>query len=338
MTEASSSNDRMFRTIALLRLIPRHPESITTGELFKKLQRQGFNIGIRSLQRDLSGKLSTEFPLLSREEGNTIYWSFRKDAPQWSFPGLEPSVALAFMLAESHLEKVLPGAILEDLAPYFKLAREQLAEKKNIPPALWAEKVRAMPNGKALLPAQIDGEIWNTVSTALMSEQRLQVTYLSRSKQQPVNLVLHPSGLVARHSQSYLLARVEGYEDVRQFALHRIQAATSLDLDAQTSPDFNIDHYINGNFNNPASGETIELIADVSPQIAWILNETPLSNQQTLTPIENSDWQRLHAKVPDDQETLWWVFGLGENVRVCEPEIWKQAIMGRAMAMDKLYR
>lgn len=81
----------------------------------------------------------------------------------------------------------------------------------------------------------------------------------------------------------------------------------------------------------------MELVADVSLQIAWLLGETPLSLEQSLEPLPSSDWQRLRAVVPDDQETLWWVFGLGENMRVREPQSWVQAIREKTARLEALY-
>lgn len=81
----------------------------------------------------------------------------------------------------------------------------------------------------------------------------------------------------------------------------------------------------------------MELVADVSPPIAWLLGETPLSSKQSLKPLPDSDWQRLCAVVPDDRETLWWVFGLGENVKVLESKNWVQVIREKAAALEALY-
>lgn len=337
MVGVPDQKDRLFRLIALLRLIPREPNSISTSELRSKLAAQGFEVQPRTLQRDLSGKLSIEFPLLCQEEGNTNYWSFRADTPQSNFPSLDMPVALAFLMAESYLEKLLPHSTLQLLTPHFDQARKQLETQGQLSTARWAKRVRTLPNGKSLLPAKVDGEIWTTVSTALLKDRCLCISYLSRGRQEPRELDLHPAGLVARHSQSYLLARVEGYSDVRQFALHRIQQASELETPAVVPDDFNIDHYIQGSINNLAPAELVELVADVSPQIAWLLSETPLSTRQSLEPLENSDWQRLRAQVPDDNETLWWVFGLGENVRVQQPTEWMERIRTRTREMSRLY-
>lgn len=68
-----------------------------------------------------------------------------------------------------------------------------------------------------------------------------------------------------------------------------------------------------------------------------LLSETPLSNEQSLKPLPDSDRQRLRAMVSDDQETLWWVFGLGENVRVWEPQSWVLTVREKATRLSVLY-
>ncbi|MFG9976413.1 WYL domain-containing protein, partial [Pseudomonas aeruginosa] len=50
--------------------------------------------------------------------------------------------------------------------------------------------------------------------------------------------------MVSRHSISYLLASVEGYSDLRQFALHRIRQVQLLDEPTAPHTSFDVDHYI----------------------------------------------------------------------------------------------
>ncbi|AWY42688.1 WYL domain-containing protein [Pseudomonas putida] len=334
----SDPKDRLFRHLALLRLIPRAPKSISTNELLERLNAECFDIDRRTLQRDLIGRLALDFPLICDESRRPYRWSFRKDTPQFDLPALDTPTALAFVLAQSHLSKLMPPSVLGLLAPHFDLAHRQLQSLEHNRLAHWAENVRALPNGKALQPAEIDAGIWSQVADALLQARQLEILYLSRSKGDSKTLRVHPAGLVSRHSVSYLLATVEGYNDVRQFALHRIQHATCLDQPARAQPDFEIDRYIHsGGFNNPGPTQYHELHADVSPQIAWLLNETPLTCEQRLEPLPDSDWQRLRAQVPDDPETLWWVFGLAENIRLHEPKRWADIIKTKLIKTGALY-
>lgn len=332
----SEAKDTLLRLFTLLRLIPEYPKYISAPTLQEKLRNRGFSVELRTVQRDLN-RLSIPFSLISSEDGARNRWSHTKDTPL-DLRDMEPSTALALYLAESHLNTLLPQSVLDLLGPQFRKARNYLDNLGQNGLATWAQRVRAHPNGKALLPAQVNDDVWAQVSNALLENRQLRISYLSRSKAERKALLIHPAGLVSRHSISYLIGTVDGYCDQRQFALHRIHHAECLDTPSHEHADLDIDRYIrSGGFNSAGPVEEVELIADVSPQIAWLLSETPLSTKQSLEPLPGTDWQRLRATVPDDQETLWWVFGLGENVRVWEPTSWVQAVREKTARLEALY-
>ncbi|AXM95277.1 helix-turn-helix transcriptional regulator [Pseudomonas plecoglossicida] len=332
----SEAKDTVLRQLTLLRQIPEYPRYISAQTLLEKLLERGYRVDLRTVQRDLN-RLSSPFSLTNTKKGGRNEWSYIKGSPL-DLRDMEPSTALALYLAESHLRPLLPQSVVDLLGPQFNKARNYLDNLGQNDLAHWAKRVRTHPNGKALLPAQVDTQVWRTVSSALLASRQLQVDYLSRSKADTKSLIIHPAGLVSRQSISYLIGTVDGYSDLRQFALHRIRKAECLDSAANERPDFEIDHYIRQHLNSATAIEPVELIADISPHIAWLLGETPLSAQQTLEPLPGSDWKRLRATVPDDQETLWWIFGLGENVRVHQPASWVQAIRRRSMSVVAMYQ
>ncbi len=329
------AKDTVLRLFALLRHIPEYPRYTTASVLQEKLHERGFSVDLRTVQRDLK-QLSLSFSLFDEKKGGRKQWSYAKGEPL-NLRDMDPPTALALHLAESHLKSLLPQSVLELLDPQFTRARNYLDELGENSLAQWAQCVRTLPNGKALLPAEIDRNVWQAASTALLECKQLRIHYLSRSKGDAKQLLIHPAGLVSRHSISYLIASVEGYDDLRQFALHRIQQAECLNAPARERPDFEISHYIREHLNSAAPIEQVELVADVAPHIARLLSETPLSSEQSLETLPDSDWQRLRATVPDDQETLWWVFGLGENVRVREPQRWVHAIKEKVERLRALY-
>lgn len=330
------AKDTLLRLFSLLRLIPEYPRYSTAPTLHEKLRDRGFYVDLRTVQRDLQ-RLSGPFSLIDEEEGGRKQWSHAKNAPL-DLRDMEPATALALYLAEGHLKNLLPQSVLDLLDPQFNKARNYLGELEQNHLGHWARSVRALPNGKALLPAPVTPETWRAVSTALLEHRQLRVEYLSRSKADTKPLLIHPAGLISRHSTSYLIGNVDGYEDLRQFTLHRIRLAECLNEPARLRPDFEVDAYISQQLNAEPPIRQVELIADVSPHIAWLLGETPLSPEQSLEALADSGWKRLHATVPDDQETLWWVFGLGENVRVHAPQRWVQDIRERTAAVASLYR
>ncbi|KAF1053638.1 MAG: hypothetical protein GAK43_01308 [Stenotrophomonas maltophilia] len=332
----SEAKDTLLRLIALLRLIPREPHYIAAPTLLEKLKDKGFSVDKRSVQRDLN-RLSVPFSLLCDDSRSPYRWCFTRDAPL-ELAAMDTPTALALYLAEGHLGTVLPQSVLDQLAPQFHKARNYLDDLGHNGLAHWARRVRSLPNGKALLPAQVDSVIWERVSAALVERKCLRIHYLSRSKAALKALVVHPGGLVSRHSISYLVGTVEGYGDLRQFALHRIHQAECLELACEQAEDLDIDRYIaSGAFASRRSAQEVDLIADVHPQVAWLLGETPLSPHQRLEPLPDSDWQRLHARVPQDQETLWWIFGLNHNIRVHQPRVWVEEIAASLARSQALY-
>lgn len=332
----AEAKDTLHRQLTLLRLIPEYPRYTSSKTLHEKLHERGFQVDLRTVQRDLN-RLSTPFAIISQDKSGRNEWSHAEDGPL-DLRAMEPATALALYLAESHLKSLLPQSVLDLLSPQFSKARNYLDDLEQNDLAHWARRVRAHPNGKALLPAQVNADVWRAVSVALLERRQLKVDYLSRSKAECKQLLLHPAGLISRHSISYLIANVDNYSDLRQFALHRIQSAECLNAAAQQAEPLDLDHYIRfGGFNAPGPVEEVELIAEVSPQIAWLLSETPLTNEQSLSPLPDSDWQRLRAVVLDDQETLWWLFGLGEHVRILEPTRWSDLIRARASKLKQLY-
>lgn len=328
--------DAVARSVVLLGLIPRYPRSITTKELQTALMDRGFKVTVRTLQRDLIEKLAVQFPLICDEDGRTFRWSFDHQA-QINLPATDTATALSMHLAEGHLRHLLPPGVLGLLEPQFAAARNHLQSLQHNHLSRWAQRVRSLPNGKALLPASVDGDVWEKVATAVLEQRQLQVEYFSRVKSEVKPMTLHPKGLVSRGPSTYLLASVGEYTDVRHFALHRIQKAEVLDAEARDD-DFDMDVYLPTAAFTPRHGTgLVELVADVHPDIAGILQETPLSEDQTLEPLPDGEWLRLRAKVPDDQETRRWLFGQGDQLVVQEPFAFRQKVIERIKRQRSLY-
>lgn len=326
----SEIRDTLFRYLAMLQLIPRSPGRISTPVLLEKLSERGFSIDARSLQRDLRDKLAAHFPLGCDDSEKPYRWYLDRDF-HCNLPALDVPSALTLVLAEEYLKGLLPPVVIGQLSPQFRDARKLLDDLERNGLSHWARKVRAIPNGKALIPAPLSEATWQTVSEALLSKRAIDVTYLSRSAEEKKQFTLHPQGLVSRHSVTYLLASVNDYTDVRQFALHRIEEARLSQADWHNAGDFNLDDYIAaGAFGYLQSKTPVTLVANVAPQVAWLLSETPLAEEQSLTPLPDSDWQRLEAEVPDDQQTLWWLMGMGANLEVIEPDAWRSEIYASA--------
>ncbi|SHM13287.1 helix-turn-helix transcriptional regulator [Vreelandella subglaciescola] len=326
----SDLRDTLFRYLTLLQLIPRYPGRASTPVLKEKLAERGFQIDSRSLQRDLRDRLSVHFPLVCDDSQKPYRWYFDRDF-HCNLPALDVPSALTLVLAEEYLKGLLPPVVIGQLSPHFTDARRLLDELSSNGLSRGARKVRAIPNGKALIPAELNADTWQVVTEALLEQKAIDVTYLSRSSETEKPLTLHPQGMVSRHSVTYLLATVNSYADIRQFALHRVRHAALSEQPWRAREDFNIDTYIQGGaFGYRQGAHDVTLSADIARSVAWLLQETPLSHEQSVEALPGSDWYRLTARVPDDQQTLWWLMGLGANVKVLAPSAWRDELKATA--------
>lgn len=89
--------------------------------------------------------------------------------------------ALTLVLAEEYLTGLLPPVVVSQLSPHFTDARRLLDDLSTNAMSQWAQKVRAIPNGKALIPAELEEATWQIVSQALLEQKSIEVIYLSRA-------------------------------------------------------------------------------------------------------------------------------------------------------------
>ena len=80
------------RHFAILNYLPYEPLSISTTELMLKLERDGFDVTLRKVQRDLES-LSCRHSILSDETVRPYRWSRKQGSKGWL--DMTPSTALA---------------------------------------------------------------------------------------------------------------------------------------------------------------------------------------------------------------------------------------------------
>lgn len=306
----------LSRVMAMLRHIPRHPRKIDTNALLQRLERAGYEISIRSIQRDLND-LSCILPLVS-DSGRPQGWSWQADADPFHLPFLDPQAALTFHLVERHLNSLLPESTLNYLAPWFRTATAVL-EANDHGVTRWPDKVRVLPRGLRLQSPPIDASVHTTLYDALLQERQVKIRYLQRQATEPKEYVVHPLGVVTRDTVIYLVCTMWQFTDVRQLALHRMQAATMLDDACNRPADFCLDAYIAGGaFGYPESHEPIRLDVLFTNSAAAHLAECPLADDQRIVP-EGAGHVRVTATLLDTKELRWWLLGFGDQVTVLGP-------------------
>ena len=307
--------ETLLRQWAMLRLIPRHPRRIDTGRLRVELQNQGYDITLRSVQRDLN-KLSAVLPLVC-DQSKPQGWWWQADAELLEIPGLDPQAALVFKMAEQHLAQVLPKSTIDTLRPWFKAASGVLQNQME-GTGTWLDKVRIIPRGQPLLPPVVDQDVQTMVVQAVFEGKRLAITYTPHGVPEPKEYEVNPIALVQRDLLLYVVCTLWDYHNPMLLVMHRIRSAMVLEKPSWWPEGFDLDDYIHQGGLGYRIGPPIQIEAVIADSVASILMETPLSSDQTLDESPDASY-RLRATVADTKELRNWLRGFGKLVRIDLP-------------------
>lgn len=309
------------RQIKMLQMIPRSPRKIDSASIVAKLSGLGYEISIRSVQRDLI-HLSIPFQLLGDEDTNPRGWSYQPDAPMVDIPSMDPVSAFTFRMVEEFLYLIMPPVAFKKMKPYFSHASKILDTVNREHFKTWPDKVKILSRSQPLSTPNINESILETVYESLLEGKRFSASYKRKGEIELIEYSVNPIGIVVVDSIIYLVCTLWNYntiEDVRQLAIHRIFSAKKLDDHGSIPDGFNIQKYIDsGAFGYPRSEQTIKLKAVFAKNIAFHLQETALSDDQVLTDID-VEKVMVEASVLDTAQLRWWLLGFGEKVEIMEP-------------------
>lgn len=326
------------RRMKLLNFIPsRRDGGITVPRLARLLAEEEIDTTLRTLQRDLE-ILSRHYPLVCDNQAKPYKWYWDSDE-FLPVPAMGPFTALTFQLAERILRPLLPAQALEHLQPSFNTARKLLERRARQKAHRWLHKVRIVPRCLRMEPAPLAEGVYDTLTSALYDDQQVELCYLAASSQtgEPRTYAVHPYALLHRDATTELVGRIEGDGKIRRWLLHRIRHARLLGLPAMRSPDFDLDDYIHRTLAYPLSGEEITLRAWIADDLLALnhVRETRLSTDQILE--RTTDGWLLTARLRESIELKWWILGLGERIRILEPESLREEIRRTLTAAVRLY-
>lgn len=324
----------LLRTLALLRLVPRHPRSITAAELREALASRGFAIHERSVQRDLV-RLSELLPLIC-DESRPRRWSWAREAESFDIPAMDPSTALAWELLDRHVAPLLPPLLRARFRPLAARAAETLRSAGDSNYARWRDRVVVVQRGQPLLAPKVAESVFDAVQTALFEGRVLSGSYRARSRaaEGAAERRLHPLGLVLRDQLTYLVAVESQDGPIKQFALHRFaQVRVTADA-ALRPPRFQLPRWIDEQRGmDLPTGETSRVVLEVDALTAQHLEESALARDQQLRWL-GPGRARVEATLPITEQLLWWLLGHGRRIEVIGPAALRRRWLDGGLAPD----
>jgi predicted DNA-binding transcriptional regulator YafY len=310
--------DLFYRQLLMLQQIPRFPKKISARDLVSFLKEKGFDMSIRTIQRDLK-EMAESFPDLRGDGRKDMQgWSWLRETTVHDIPNINESMAFSFHLAETFLAQLIPPSALQLLQPYFAHSKGILRHSMGY--AQWGRHVRILSRTQPLIPAGISQGVIEVVYESLFRQKQFRGRYRKRGGDD-AEYVFHPLGIIFRESVIYLVATVWEYKNPLHFALHRFKQCEMMQEDAIAPENFDLDEFIaSGTFEYAKpEGNKIRLVALFSAGAADHLAETPLSEDQVLNPKKDGRVE-VAATVMDSGQLRWWLLGFGDYVEVVKPK------------------
>ncbi len=328
--------DTTLRQLKLLELLPRQPFKKSPQILKDDLSQIGFEVSIRTIQRDLK-VLSSILPLLSDERDRPYGWSWHKDAPGLN-PAMDPIEALTFSLAEEYLEPIMPSKSFNRLKIFFDRANAILNELEKSSIKKWRDNVRVVPQWQTLIAPTINDQAESEIYDALLKGYQLEVLYLKRGEKKAENRIVNPLGIVAQGVVHRLVCTLDDdTEQPRHLPMHRFQKAIQNGNKRIEPKDFKLDEFIkNQNIGYLITEKPITIEVRFQSMAGFHLTETPLSDNQILKQLDDGAYL-LRAKLPNTSQLRWWLLGFGDQVEVIKPKSLRKEFTDITKNLYKLY-
>ncbi len=232
-------------------------------------------------------------------------------------------------MVEEHLKHLLPPSLIEEMNPWFDLARRSLSTQNNV--RQWINRVRIVPATQPLIPPVVDRQAQQAVYEGLLQDKQLECIYQGRGQNSEVKTyILNPLALVQKGSIIYLVCTRHDKSDIQTFALHRFKSANVLNTRALHPVNFDIDEYIESgalgfrvNFDQPT--ENVMLKLHMPEADAHYFEESQLSRDQQIEKLDHG-MALIRATVPFTSQLVWWLRSFGNKIQKIEPEHVSRAV------------
>lgn len=329
-------SDTALRYLAMLSMIPKRPHKVAARDLHRRLGDEGFNVDVRSIERDLH-KLSLHYPLANDASKPAGWWWSASDK-SIRLPNMDATTALTYELLARYLAPIFPRSMLQALEPEFAAARSVLNKLPVAPVARWSRRIAVLPFGQQLLPPQVNAKVRDVVHDALLRGCQFVADYRSVSADKPRRYTFNPLGLVYRMGVLYLVATLNDFGDPRHFALQRMSKAEGMDTSVQAPPGFDFERYVREekSFDYPV-GDNVRLELRVESWLGHHLEESRLAEDQKVTAIRDSDEYKVTASVANTDQLFWWLRSLGASVEVIKPAALRRRMSDQAKELAGMY-
>jgi predicted DNA-binding transcriptional regulator YafY len=322
--------------------VPRNAEVIRQWTILREIERARGGVTIdalasicdvttRTIRRDLQALEEAGFPIYddrSHDDGRTR-WTINGQAFKGLFAGLTLSELCALYFSRTLLESLAGTPFRDELESAFdKLGSSLTPHMRQFLDQL-PRVIASKPDPLRRRPSDGDGRQQQIIARALeatLHHRQATLTYYSRSSERTKSYLVYPYRLAYAQGGLYLLAHVPEYNEVRTFAIERVEDIALLEerfTPLDDLPDEAFPHSL-GVHSGPPERVSIEFEAAVVDYVRareW---------HQSQAWSDGGDGRLvLTLDVCIDQALRSWILSFGPFARVIGPEALAREIAGQ---------
>ena len=308
--------DQLTRQWKLVHLLAGHVGR-TLAQLTSEL-----GVAKRTVQRDIEVLSVAGFPITSETRNGTVFWHFME--------GFRASDPIALTLNEQMaryfskgLFKPLQGTpIYESLETAIQKIGSQL-------PAQSFKFLRGLAQGVSVSSFgwkdySHSKEVIDALTRAVFHKFTVRILHRSPQRVKPTEREVDPYKLWYVNNGLYLVGHDQRENDLRTFAVERIQSALVTNRRFEIPPEFNFEEFRKTAFN-VIWGEPQEVKIRFSPAQAPYIKERTWHHSQRIE-TEPDGGIILTLNIGDLWEVKRWLIGFGAEAQVLEPDSLRREI------------
>jgi predicted DNA-binding transcriptional regulator YafY len=287
----------------------------------------------RTVYRDLEALHAAGFPVYTDRVGGKNLWCFLDTAKH--------SIPIPFSLPELmalYFSRGMMG-VLKDTVFYDSLVTLFDKIKTTLPDEYieylgQVEKSLAVRSNPHTRYGQL-GSIIDKVSEAAIRKKYIQIDYYAMSRRKKTRRKVAPYKIWFFDGTFYLIGHCGLREDIRIFAMDRIQNFEPTDETFEMPLDFNIDDFMKSSFG-VFQGEPVKVRIRFAADSADYIREKIWHATQQIE-AQNDGSIIFEAEVAGIEEIKFWILKWGAKATVLEPESLRDAIHSEAEEMVANY-
>ncbi|WP_346351211.1 WYL domain-containing protein [Oceanimonas sp. AH20CE76] len=316
---------KLLRQLTLARCVPYRPYKLTARQLQEKLEEEGIQVSLRTVQRDLEEMSGMGlFDLTSDDRSKPHGWCFERNGLN-DFANFMPlGLAMALKTWNDQAADLLPASVLTELTPIIDKATQVINDSQSELAGRWMENVVQLPKPFAGSPEMRRA---TTIRDALWRGRKFTAEIKRQIKGRTVWLryeQVNPLGIVSRKDGTMLLCTMTDMDP----KIYGIPFEHIKDVELTSRPvtqprEFST-HKLVREKGYQEETETIHFVGRIANTGRPLLEDTIPGHNPRLTRYDKQSMM-VETDVKDSPEFRRWLTDMGGKVEILAPESLKSA-------------